>query len=82
MWRAVRVSLQEDQTDWPINSLTAPGRDKFCEQIRANTSLEVPDTYLTKYPIFTWSEWEHEAENVIKAMAETIAELSSDTSEQ
>jgi hypothetical protein len=66
---------------WLNTERDTTARDKLYERIRANTDLEVPDTYLTKYPIFTWSDWEHEAEGVIKAMAETIADLSSGVSE-
>ena len=60
---------------WLEKESDARVRDRFCEKIRANTSLEVPDNYTTKYPIFSWEDWEHEAEGVIKAMAETVEDL-------
>jgi hypothetical protein len=67
---------------WLQNESDTTASDEFYERIRANTNLDVPETYLTKYPIFTWPEWKNEAEGVIKAMAETVAELSSGKSEQ
>jgi hypothetical protein len=67
---------------WLQNERDTTASDKLYERIRANTDLDVPDDYLAKYPIFTWPDWKHEAEGVITAMAETVAELSLDTSEK